>query len=840
MRRNITGAGQRLAAIAAAAKKERWICMKKTMLQRSLIGIAVALGIGLTSNVHAAMYGVSLSVDGNTPVIQFDGNIKTFSPTTAKNIECITTGYAILSGYGNVAVSETVNFFGENIYFESSNNQATVWSRADKNVDSKLILGDSNTNNITILNTGDGIAVWASGDNTKSGSSYLELNAKEVNITAKEMAVHVQNNTQEVEAPKGAASVAINADTININSDSLGLSAFSNGQMNVKGNLTVNAPHAIDVRGNSTVNINTDGAHTTVLNGDIVFETPNAPGDPQNSGNLINAYVNVNFTGEESVWNGRAYKNYRIQDDNGEYVGIESVDWETPDRYGYVTGFKVSFKDGATWNLTGPSIVNDATFGAGSTLKIKGSDFEESTGKYALNGSGTLSVEEGAKLVIDGMEKNTYNIATGFATNQGENFTVVNDNALMQTEMKLTDKNLQAVVSAKTADEVAASGIVTSSGVNMLAELAGDIASGNVAAASQPAADFITDAMSGMANGNTVQAAAAAVNSALQLAEAGGNSATAISVVNNVASLTTQRLSFTQLSTTPTGGFGRVVRKDSSGAGVWAQYVHGKDKVDDMPMDGMRSSYDSQYNGALLGFDFKKIGKYQGGVAFSYGEGDSNSKNSAIKTRSDYKFYGVGYYGNIMNDDSNVMFDVNFSKSESDVEQHNAGYKLEASPDTTTISAGVKLEKLIQNNEVQIVPYAGLRFLSVDTDEYKANIAGKTAFMYAPDRQNIWLLPVGVSLRQENVYDSGWKVTPKIDLSYIWALGDTDSSMTVSIPGVSAVSDLGYTVMDNGSFLGTVGLEASKGNWSYGLNYSYQKGEYQRSDKWYVDVHYSF
>ncbi|MDO4921552.1 MAG: autotransporter domain-containing protein [Phascolarctobacterium sp.] len=501
---------------------------------------------------------------------------------------------------------------------------------------------------------------------------------------------------------------------------------------------------------------------------------------------------------------------------------------------------KLNFNDGNTWEMQEASTVTDVTFGAGSTLKIKGSDFVEASGQYALNGSGTLVVEEGAKLVIEGMDKNTYNIATGFATNQGETFTVVNDNALMQTEMKLTDDNLQAVVSAKTADEIASSGIVTSSGVNMLAEIAGDIASGNVAAESQPAAEFITTAMGGQASGNTTQAAAAAVNSALQLAEAGGNSATAISVVNNVASLTTQRLSFTQLSTTPTGGFGRVVRKDSSGAGVWAQYVHGKDKVDDMPMDGMRSSYDSQYNGALLGFDFKKIGKYQGGVAFSYGEGDSNSKNSAIRTRSDYKFYGVGYYGNIMNDDSNVMFDINFSKSESDVEQHNAGYKLEASPDTTTISAGVKLEKLIQNNEVQIVPYAGLRFLSVDTDEYKANIAGKTAFMYAPDRQNIWLLPVGVSLRQENVYDSGWKVTPKIDLSYIWALGDTDSSMTVSIPGVSAVSDLGYTVMDNGSFLGTIGLEASKGNWSYGLNYSYQKGEYQRSDKWYVDVHYSF
>ena len=97
---------------------------------------------------------------------------------------------------------------------------------------------------------------------------------------------------------------------------------------------------------------------------------------------------------------------------------------------------------------------------------------------------------------------------------------------------------------------------------------------------------------------------------------------------------------------------------------------------------------------------------------------------------------------------------------------------------------------------------------------------------------------MGVSLRQENNYENGWKVTPKADFSYIWALGDTDSNMNVAT-GVK-VDNLAYTVMDNGSFLGTLGIEAEKGDWTYGLSYSYQKGEYQRSDKWFVDVRYSF
>ena len=41
--------------------------------------------------------------------------------------------------------------------------------------------------------------------------------------------------------------------------------------------------------------------------------------------------------------------------------------------------------------------------------------------------------------------------------------------------------------------------------------------------------------------------------------------------------------------------------------------------------------------------------------------------------------------------------------------------------------------------------------------------------------------------------------------------GDTDSSMTVGLPGTTAADRLGYTIMDKGSFIGKVGLEAEKG-----------------------------
>lgn len=501
----------------------------------------------------------------------------------------------------------------------------------------------------------------------------------------------------------------------------------------------------------------------------------------------------------------------------------------------------LKINDGAIWNLTKASSVTSATFGAGSTLVIDGTKFTEN---YAITGG--VTVKDGAKLEVYGVDANTYKIvnAEGKELNGAwakEN--IVLDNALMAADWDaaaLKNKKLDLVVAPKTASQIVDSTGVSSGAGSMLGSAVDMASTGNVPDASKPAIDFIVNAMAGQASGNTPEGAGTAINSALQIGEAGGNSGTALSVVNNVAGVTTQRLSFSQMNTAPQGGHGKVERKYKSGAGVWAQYMHGKDKVEDMPMDSLKSSYESQYNGAVIGYDFKEVGKTQTGIAFNYGEGDSHSTGGSIATRSDFDFWGIGLYHNIMNDDTNLILDVNYSKSDSDVTQINGGTTLTANPETTTLSAGVKFEKLIQNGPVQIVPYAGLRFMSVDTDDYAANIAGKKAFMYAPDRQNIWLIPVGVSLRQENTYENGWRVTPKADLSYIWAVGDTDSSMTVSIPGITNVANMNYTVMDNGSFLGTLGIEAEKGDWTYGLSYSYQKGEYQRSDKWFVDVRYSF
>ena len=257
-------------------------------------------------------------------------------------------------------------------------------------------------------------------------------------------------------------------------------------------------------------------------------------------------------------------------------------------------------------------------------------------------------------------------------------------------------------------------------------------------------------------------------------------------------------------------------------------------------MAGGSASYDSKYNGFVLGTDFAKIGKFQSGIAFTYGSGDTTSVGGAAYSRNDFDFWGVSLYGSMRNSDTNLIADIGYSRSDSDVEQNNFGSLLTANPKTDTITLGIKGEKLYQYDNLQVMPYVGLRYLSVDTGSYSSDIGGLAAFNYAPERQNIWLLPVGVSLTYENITDNGWKIRPNVDLSYMWAMGDTDSSMTVGLPGTTAADRLGYTIMDKGSFIGKVGLEAEKGHMTYGVSYSYQKGSDAKSNKWFVDLKYSF
>ena len=194
------------------------------------------------------------------------------------------------------------------------------------------------------------VSIDAEGYGITNNGSKLEIEANTLTINSG-MGMHVGNSTSDKE-PTGSdyATTTIIANQTTINAETHGILAFSNGIVDISGNLTVNAPIAIDVRGYSTVNINQGGQSTVVLNGDISFETP---GGENQSGSDIDAYVNINLTGAGSSWTGNVKK---------EYPATAEGDDSTS-----VTGLKLSLSNGAQWN---PTIIDDWSEDFGGTTLV--------------------------------------------------------------------------------------------------------------------------------------------------------------------------------------------------------------------------------------------------------------------------------------------------------------------------------------------------------------------------------------------------------------------------------------------------------------------------------------
>lgn len=204
---------------------------------------------------------------------------------------------------------------------------------------------------------------------------------------------------------------------------------------------------------------------------------------------------------------------------------------------------------------------------------------------------------------------------------------------------------------------------------------------------------------------------------------------------------------------------------------------------------------------------------------------------------------GITLYGSLKDEEAgtNLMADIGWMTSDNDIDGTVNGKRMSADRDVDTWTIGIRGEKEFVSGKNQIVPYAGLRYMSVNPGSYTTYYKGQAVFHNDAENQDLWLLPIGVSFRNETATSSGWKITPKLDLSYIWAFGDTDTDMTVNAGNAgNASSTLYYDVMDDSSWLTALGVEAEKDAWTFGIHYSCQKGDDARTRTWYVTAGYSF
>lgn len=625
-----------------------------------------------------------------------------------------------------------------------------------------------------------------------------------------------------VDNMNGKGGAHVGTSTINLNGGTVGGSVYAGGAVN----------------GTTPTNISKD---STDYDGGTGYDAS------KTSSTVDKAYVYLNGTSVAGEISGEgyqvstnyeggdfAYNPFKVENDTVSYTATYSNKTKpAEDSVGYselnISGTNTlsALGDG---NYTSASKIHDfdeVNVKAGSETILDG---ELTTSDAALIDGGVVTVEDGARLNVENLDKtagNTYHVVSSADAEKSsywKNSSLVYDrtaayihgSAETGATYDVVVDDLKENAEAATKDMVEATGLAPVE--NMIRE------------ANENGWDTVNEGgWRYFRDASLHPELSAQYGRGLMIGEDAAVTGNTVSIARDMADNVMQRLSFTDDYVQDAGW----VNNDG---GIWAKYIHRKYETDNMgsSFGGIHSSTD--YDGAIVGVDFAKHGNFQSGVAFHYGSGDGDG----LISRNDYDAWGFTLYGSLKDEEAgtNLMADVGYVTSDNDIDGTVNGKSLSADRDVDAWTIGLRGEKEYVFGQNQLVPYVGLRYMSVNPARYSVYYDGAKAFNADADNQNLWLLPIGVSFRNETVTDGGWRITPKLDLSYIWAFGDTDTDMTLDMGGVG--SGLYYDVMDDNSWLASLGVEATKDVWSFGVGYGYQKGDDTKNKTWFVNASYAF
>lgn len=552
-------------------------------------------------------------------------------------------------------------------------------------------------NKISAGNAGSDIQISAKGEDAIGVLALVhgsvDLKGKNAVINAESRGnlasegIHVQNN--DMTDTDHRATVNVNTENTTIHADSA-LVAMSNSVLNVNSNLVTNGKNAILTRGNSDVNINMEGKHTTQLNGDIVFNY-----DGASSGTVIDSNVNVNLNGEGSFWTG----NTKAEWNNGNEGKPDADKMQ-------VSHMTLQVENGAQWNPTSVKEVGNNSASAGSqavalnSLKLNNGVVNLDSDKLGTNspvkvekisGNGTITTNSlDNKLVIDDKAAGTKLKVEG----SGE----IGDKILAG---KATLEDLAGT--AKKVDGKTASDVV---------ETQDGIIAGKMSA--KVGADGKIDA-------STVKKAIQQHNQA----------------VSSMANLSL--MTWRQENNDMNKRLGEV-RASEGSQGIWARMARGQSKYG---QQGIKN----QYNYYQLGYDSKISDDWILGGAFTYTDGDS----SYINGSGTNKHTGFAVYGSNLRDDGSFIdliakyahmkndFDVNGGVGSGDYS-------------TNGLSFSAEYGKRFQQEGYWIEPQAELTYGRVSSADFTTKRGAKVHQDSMDSLVGRLGFSLGKDIKQGNVY----------------------------------------------------------------------------------------
>ena len=260
--------------------------------------------------------------------------------------------------------------------------------------------------------------------------------------------------------------------------------------------------------------------------------------------------------------------------------------------------------------------------------------------------------------------------------------------------------------------------------------------------------------------------------------------------------------------------------ENGQGTGLWLNPIYKSHDSDGFDAQGADYGVDMDLYGVALGADYTLANGLRFGAMFNVGSGDADGQGAGSAVSNDFDYYGFGAFVGYTMGAFSVVGDVTYTAVDNDVEANLGFDKVGASLDSTNLSVGVTGKYALDLNGVSVTPHAGLRYSSIDIDDYSVD-GEQTYAHFSSQSMDVFSIPVGVTVAKDIVAGS-WTVKPSFDLTLTGNFGDDEFEGDVNWEGISNhVTQTSTEVLDNFTYGATLGVAAQTGNFSLGLGVNY-------------------
>ena len=277
---------------------------------------------------------------------------------------------------------------------------------------------------------------------------------------------------------------------------------------------------------------------------------------------------------------------------------------------------------------------------------------------------------------------------------------------------------------------------------------------------------------------------------------------------------------------------------------LWAIPLY--ESIDHSGLDGGTASYGFRggIGGLAIGGDYTWGNTLRAGLSLNLGAGYVKSTGDMATTRNNANFWGIGAYGvwkpGAFSLDAEIDYTSVYNKVRQDLPGEVDGSELKADIPAWSLGMSLRAEYEIDTKYLNLRPHLGVRYLHMVTEPFDATLNGEEVLHGLRTHQNVWTMPFGLVLTKPFRLESGWEITPLINLKAIPTLSDTYATTKVRYAGAHAEQDFESQVMDNITYGGRAGVEFRAGNFSGGINYIAQFGEHTANQGLFGVLRYEF